>query len=296
MYWWSKALLGVATTGMLAAGATAFAATSSNSATGGFWSQVAADLHVSPTALENAIRTVELNRFKQYAQAHHLTPQQIAARTNAIEHGPIRVMVGRPMRPLLREALNGVINTAASQLHLTRAQLLQDLRQGKTLDQIAQAQGVSTSSLESAIASSLESRVQSLEQSGKLSASQASMLEQRIPQMVAQWMSRKIPLGHRWGGPWGGPWIRPAAQYVGLSVAQFRQDLRQGESPATIAANAGKSAAGLIAALENDAQARLGQAVQAGRISASQEQQLLSRMDQAIQNWVNRAPGAPPMP
>lgn len=293
MYWWSKALLGVATTGMLAAGATAFAATQSNTAAGGFWTQVAADLNVSPGALENAIRTVELNRFEQYAQAHHLTPQQIAARTNAIKNGPIRVLFGRPARPWMLRALNVVVDTTATTVKLTPAQVRQDLRRGQTLTEIAQAQGVSATSLQSAITSALERQVQSLEQSGKLSASQASTLEQRIPQMVSQWMTRKIPVGRPWGGS---PWLRPAAQYLGLSVAQLRQDLKQGESPATVATNAGKSPSGLIAALENDVQTRLGQAVQAGRISASREQQLQSRMDQAIQNWVNRSPGAPGTP
>jgi AraC-like DNA-binding protein len=296
MSWWSKALLGVATTGMLAAGATAFAAGQPGTASGGFWNQVAADLHVSPTALENAIRTVELQRFQQYAQSHHLTAQQIAARTNAIEHGPIRVVIGGSGRPWMLRALNVVVNTTATTVNLTPAQVRQELGQGKTLTDIANAQHVDPGVLQQNLVTALENQVQTLENAGKLSASRASALDQQIPKMVAQWMTRKIPLGrHR--RPWaGGPWLQPAAQYLGISVAQLRQDLAHGQSPATVAQNAGKSVDGLIQALQNAVATRLGQAVQAGRISSAQEQQMVSRMDQAITAWVNRTPGAPPPP
>lgn len=89
--------------------------------------------------------------------------------------------------------------------------------------------------------------------------------------------------------------LNAAAQYLGLSTDQLRQQLQQGRSLAQVAQAQGKSVQGLEQALVQAAKSRLDQAVQGGRMTAQQEQQRLQSLEQGIAGFVNRTglPGQP---
>jgi ribosomal protein L10 len=82
--------------------------------------------------------------------------------------------------------------------------------------------------------------------------------------------------------------VRAAAGYLGLTVAELRADLKAGKTLAQVAdATPGKSADGLVQALVAAAKAKLDAAVAAGKITAAQESQVLSRLTTLVTAVVN---------
>jgi hypothetical protein len=96
--------------------------------------------------------------------------------------------------------------------------------------------------------------------------------------------------------PLGGP-LRAAADYLGLSVDQLRNELEGGASLAELATEHGKSVDGLEQALIDAAKAELDKRVAAGQITAAEEQHMLSKLRALTDEVVNRKDGVPgPLP
>ena len=164
--------------------------------------------------------------------------------------------------------------------------------------------GVSTATLQTAFRQTELDRVQTLLSNGRISAAQAQRMEARIQSAAVVPLWRAFA-GHLGRGqrvrraPLGGV-LPGAAHYLGMTVAQVRADLTNGQSLAAIANGvSGKSAAGLQAALVADAQGRLGSLVSQGKLSANQEQARLTRLEQALPHllartgWAGRRPEGP---
>ena len=83
------------------------------------------------------------------------------------------------------------------------------------------------------------------------------------------------------------------ASYLGLTVDQLRAALRDNKSLAQVAGEQGKSVDGLKQAIRADAEQKLSQAVTNGRITAAQKQEMLERLNEHIDELVNRT--GPPM-
>ena len=88
----------------------------------------------------------------------------------------------------------------------------------------------------------------------------------------------------------GGPALEGAADYLGLSEAELHERLRDGQSLAEIAKAEGKSVDGLEQALLAAAKERLDQAVEDGRITAAQRDEMLERLESKIGALVNGEP------
>lgn len=162
------------------------------------------------------------------------------------------------------------------------------------VDAAAKNLGVEPSKLSAAIKQALEDRVDAAVADGRLSKQQGAELKQRIE-------SGDAPLfaGPGLGGPdfgfrhgFGPPHafvhgFDAAATYLGLTEAQLRSRVESGKSLAEIAKAQNKSVDGLKDALVKDLQAKLDQAVQDGRLTKAQEQQVLSGLKQHIDDLVN---------
>lgn len=88
----------------------------------------------------------------------------------------------------------------------------------------------------------------------------------------------------------GSPPLEGAADYLGLTEAELHERLRNGESLAEIAKAEGKSVDGLEQALLAAAKEKLDQAVENGRITAAQRDEMLERLESNIDALVNGEP------
>jgi hypothetical protein len=150
--------------------------------------------------------------------------------------------------------------------------------------------GVQPSALTSALKNALENRIDAAVAAGRLTKSQGEELKQRIE-------SDEFPLfgplafGPRLGFAHVGPLFHgldEAADYLGLTDSELRQQLNSGKTLAEIAKAQDKSVDGLIAALKADAKNKLDAAVKAGRLTKDDEEQILKDLDQRLSDLVNR--------
>ncbi|WP_206831998.1 LysM peptidoglycan-binding domain-containing protein [Alicyclobacillus fructus] len=198
----------------------------------------------------------------------------------------------RPDRQLMQSLREDLLTEAAQELNLTTTALRQDLRDGKTLSQLASSAGVSTSELVSALENKAASDLQADVQSGKLTSEQASAIETRVDRVIQAWVSGTWPSGWdkvrpRGVGVWRRELIATAAKDLGVSQETLVADLHKGETLSEIATAQGVSTSTLISDLESAVQADLQKAESAGKITSSQAQAMESRIDQWISDWVN---------
>ena len=78
-----------------------------------------------------------------------------------------------------------------------------------------------------------------------------------------------------------------AAEYLGLTEAQLRERLRDGDSLAEVAEAENKSVDGLKAAIKTGITAKLDEAVKAGRLTEAQKTRMLRNIDERIDALVN---------
>jgi AraC-like DNA-binding protein len=175
------------------------------------------------------------------------------------------------------------------------------------LDDVAKRLHVSPQQLSSALNGAFLDRLQAAVRAGKLTQAQANAIKQRLEQRGAP------PIPFLGPGPFGPPGPPPglrglrapdrpggplagAAGYLGLTEEQLSQQLESGKSLAQVAKARGKSTSGLEQAMIAAIKTRLDKAIANGALTKSEEQQIVSRLSQRIDDLVNRAPETSPRP
>jgi hypothetical protein len=145
--------------------------------------------------------------------------------------------------------------------------------------------GVEPSALTSALKKALQDRIDAAVAAGRLTKAQGDEMKQRIE-------SGDFPL---FGPPFLGfghigplfHGLTAAADYLGLTESELRTQLNSGKTLAEIAKSNDKSVDGLVAALKADTKKKLDAAVAAGRLTKTDEEQILSDLDQRLEHLVN---------
>jgi hypothetical protein len=194
----------------------------------------------------------------------------------------------------------------ATYLGVTQAELRTQLQAGKSLADVAKAQGKTVAGLEDAIVADAKSHLDQAVTDGKLTAAQAAT-------MLADLKSHVDDIVNRTGLPDGGPGrggpghdgmghdgmghgpFDPAviAEYLGLTQAQLRTQLESGKTLAEVAKAQGKTVAGLEDAIVAAAKTKLDAAVTAGKLTAAQAATMLDDLKSHVDDMVNRT-GPPP--
>jgi hypothetical protein len=174
----------------------------------------------------------------------------------------------------------------ASYLGLTEEELRAQLESRKTLAQIASAQGKPVSGLEDVIYADAKTHLDQAVADGKLPADQE-------PEMLAELKSHLDELVNSTGpkvsakGAVGGPFGEAPARYLGLTTAELQARLESGKTLAQVAADQGRSVAGLNEAILAGAKTELNAAVAAGKMTAAQEQAMLADLESHLDDLVN---------
>jgi hypothetical protein len=179
----------------------------------------------------------------------------------------------------------------ADYLGLTATELRTQVESGKTLADVARAQGKTVSGLEDAIVADAKTHLDADVAAGKLTAAQEATMLADLKSHVDDIVDGVVPAGGpggRHGGPGGGPFDATAiADYLGLTAAQLRTQLA-GTSLADIAKAQGKTVSGLEDAIVAAATKRLDAAVAAGKLTSAQEASMLADLKSHVDDMVNR--------
>lgn len=158
------------------------------------------------------------------------------------------------------------------------------------LNDVAKRLNVSPAQLSAALRGALDDQLQAAVAAGKLTQAQANAIEQRIqnggaPPLGALWFGQRPP-----GPPHavvGGIGLTAAAKYLGLGDRQLLDQLSAGKTLAQVAKARGKSVSGLESALSSALRSRVQEAVARKQITSAQEQQILSRLSQRLNQAIN---------
>jgi hypothetical protein len=146
--------------------------------------------------------------------------------------------------------------------------------------------GIEASKLDAALKQALSNRVDAAVDAGQLTEAQGEALKERIA-------AGEVPLvgvgpgmkhhgfGHRLAD------LDVAAGYLGISEDALRASLREGSTLAEIAEEKGKSVEGLKDALVAAAKADLAEAVEDGRITEAQRNEILADLPDRIDDLVD---------
>lgn len=143
----------------------------------------------------------------------------------------------------------GPLSAAATYLGLTTDELRTRLQAGKSLADVATAQGKSVSGLEDALLANLKTDLDADVTAGRITSDrETQILADATTRIAAQVARAGLQAGPGDHGDRSGL-EHAAAQYLGLTDAQLETQLRAGKSLAAVATAQGKTIAGLKAAL-----------------------------------------------
>ena len=189
----------------------------------------------------------------------------------------------------------GGIDDVATYLGLKPAELETQLRSGKSLADIAKAQGKTVDGLKTAITDAATKQLDAAVTAGKLTKDQETKvlagLSAHLDDLVNGVRARPaFRVGFGFGpGLMGG--IDDVATYLGLKPAELVTQLRSGKSLADIATAQGKTVDGLKTAITDAVTKQLDAAVTAGKLSKDQETKVLSDLGSRLDDLVNGVGG-----
>jgi polyhydroxyalkanoate synthesis regulator phasin len=165
------------------------------------------------------------------------------------------------------------------------------------LNDAAKELGVEPSDLSAALKSALKKRVDAAVEAGRITKAEGDRIKARID-------AGNAPLLFGFGGPrFGprpgfrhhdrefehrrGPSLDAAASYLGLTVAKLRTALEGGKTLAQVAKDRGKSVDGLVQAMLADKTKDLDDAVDDGRLTKAERDDLVAGLKQRVTDLVN---------
>jgi len=177
-------------------------------------SDAAGQLGVSPDKLSSALQKALEDQLQADVTAGRLTQAQADAAKQRIESGNYPLLGtfgggfghgGRGFGGFGHFGLVGDLSAAATYLGVTTDQLQTDLQGGKTLAQVATAQGKTTDGLVGALVAAAKAKLDAAVTAGRLTAAQESTIVASLQQRITDLVNGTRPAIGTWqGGPSGG--------------------------------------------------------------------------------------------
>ena len=236
-----KAIGGAAAALAAVGGGAAFAATQLDTPSArsqAIINDAAGQLGVQPDKLSSALKKALEDQLQADVTAGRLTQAQADAQKQRIESGNYPLLGtgggfghggfgGGGGSFGFGAGLLADYNTAATYLGLTPAQLRTDLMGGKTLADIATAQGKTADGLVSTIVAAVEKQLDAAVTAKKLTSAQEQAIEKNLQQEITDLVNGKRPTAAA-PGMFGGPNFRPGHGGGGSGTHGFR---RPGQAP-----------------------------------------------------------------
>jgi hypothetical protein len=151
--------------------------------------------------------------------------------------------------------------------------------------------GVSEEKLDDALRTALENRVDEAVSAGRLTEDEGERLKDAIESGDVPVLG--VPMGGQAHGL-PGRHLDAAASYLGLTADDLRAELEAGETLADVAQAEDKPVDGLVDALVADERTELDQAVEDGRLTEAQADELLAGAEERMTDLVNGDLPGPP--
>lgn len=201
----SRTVLAATVAGLaVAGGGAAVAASQTDSPASTFLDAVAGHLGISSDKLEDATRAAAIDQVDQALADGRITQEQADEMKSRIESGEAPLFLGPGVLGFRHGGpghegrghhllFGDKLSSAAEFLGLTEAELREQLRDGKTLAQVAEAEGKSVDGLEQAILDGAKSDLDEAVANERLTQEQADAIYERLQGSIDDLVNGKLP-------------------------------------------------------------------------------------------------------
>jgi hypothetical protein len=177
-------------------------------------------------------------------------------------------------------------------LGLTPEELREQISGGATLAEVAESLGVNPQSLVDYMVDEATAKVQEQVANGRIDQERADQLIANLSQRINTFVfegPQERPDGGEYRRPHRGPRqvIGTAAEVIGIEPADLVAALQDGQTIADVAAANGSSGDAVVAAIVANADEKLQEAVDNGRITAEEKAEKLAQMTERLTEAVN---------
>lgn len=182
----------------------------------------------------------------------------------------------------------GLLKEVASELKMDPQALLNDLKSGKSIMDVASSKHVTEAQLLNQLSAKLKTHLDKAVKSGKLSATkEAEILAKSQSKIKAMVEQKGLPKkDFKRGGHHFTP-LDDVAKAIGIDHKTLIQKLKSGQSIADVAKAKGISETQLLDKLNTQMKAKLDQAVKAGKLTQDKEQKILEHKKTRIEHMIN---------
>jgi predicted DNA-binding protein YlxM (UPF0122 family) len=200
-----------------------------------------------------------------------------------------------------------ILETVAEVLGLTPEDLTSELQSGKTLGEVAEAEGVDTQAIVDAVYAQVAETLQQAVEDGRLTQEQADQILERLAECDGEQLRcLGLPFGpglgarsgSRMGGGWWGPWggLDAAAEVLGMDSDELMAELRDGKTLAEIAEEKGVDFEAVQEAMIAQMEQTLQEAEDEGTLSPECAECARQHLGECEENWPERSDGFFGMP
>jgi transposase-like protein len=195
-----------------------------------------------------------------------------------------------------------VVGVAAKAIGIDRAELVQGVRDGKSVADVAKDHGVEAKTVEDALVAAATKRVDTAVSNGRIDADRAAKIKDKLPQRAEKLVETplkgklhravarvKLRRHARRAG------FKIAAETIGVSAKDLAAAVKGGTSIAAVAQQHQVDPQAVVDAVVNAAGKKLDEAVAKGKLDADRAAKIKDRLTERVTNAVNRTPkgGAP---
>jgi polyhydroxyalkanoate synthesis regulator phasin len=154
------------------------------------------------------------------------------------------------------------------------------------INDAARQLGIEPSELSNALKQALKNRVDAAVADGRLTKEEGQRMKERIDAGDVPFLGPGFHRHHHGPGLFHAK-LEAAAEYLGMTQAQLREALSAGKTLAQVARDRDKTVAGLVDALVEQAEQKLEEDVDAGRLTEAEKREMLSGLRRRITEMVN---------
>ena len=260
-------------------------------------------LGIEPSKLSDALNAALKARVDAAVAAGRLSRAEGDALKARIDAGDIPFLFGAGPRAggfgFGHHRVGAGFEAAADYLGITEGRLRTELQNGKTLAEVAKAHGKTVDGLVDALVADAKKKLDAAVKAGRITQSHADEMLADLKEHLTDFVNGRLPARPLGPGPGGfrhhgGPDLEAAADYLGLTEEQLRTELRNGKTLAEVAKAHGKTADGLVDAVVAEAKTKLDAAVEAGRLTRAEADDMLAGLRERVTDLVNGRFPAPP--
>ncbi|MGV3139184.1 hypothetical protein ACEF06_22460, partial [Brevibacillus agri] len=174
-----------------------------------------------------------------------------------------------------------------SLLKLDAAKLQEELKAGKTLAAVAEAQGVTVDDVVALLVKEQEAKLKEAVEAGKLTQEQADKLNENAAERVKEMVQNTHPgKGPGKGFGFGFDKNEELLSLLKLDAAKLQEELKAGKTLAAVAEAQGVSVDDVVALLVKEQEAKLKEAVEAGKLTQEQADKRSEELASMVQKMV----------